>query len=47
VRVAFSFAYEGGQYLSYEYLQAITTQITQDARPEIVDAPLMLIFMMG
>jgi len=45
--VAFSFANKGGQYVFYEYLQPIATQITQDARPEIVDAPLMLISRMG
>ena len=45
--VAFSFAIEGGQYLSYDYLQPIATQITQDARPKIVDAPLTLISRMG
>jgi len=41
--VASSFAYNGGQYLSYNYLQPIATQMTQDAKPKIVDAPLTLI----
>jgi len=44
---ASAFAYEGGQYLSYDYLQPMPTLITQDARPKIIDAPLTLISMMG
>ena len=45
--VALSFAYKGGQYLIYEFLQPIGTQITRDASPLIIDAPLTLIFMTG
>ena len=45
--VAFSFGYKGGQYLIYECLHPIPTQITQDARTNIVDTPLTLIFSMG
>jgi len=46
-RVASVFAYKRGQYLSYDYLQRIPTLITQDARPRIVDALLMLISKLG
>jgi len=46
-RDTFSFAYKGGPYLIDECLQPIATQITQDARPKIVDTPLTLIFRMG
>jgi len=45
--VTFSFAYKGGCYLNYEYLQPIATQIAYYARPKIVDAPLTLIFTIG
>ena len=41
-RVTSAFSNEGGQYLSYDYLQPMATLITQDARPKIVDAPLTL-----
>jgi len=44
--VAFSFAYKCGQYVIYESLPTIATQIAQDARIKIVDAPLMPIFRM-
>jgi hypothetical protein len=40
-RIAFTFAIKGGQYLIYKCLQPIATQITQDARYTINDAPLM------
>jgi len=46
-RVAFAFAYKGGQYLSYDSLQPMPALITQDARPKIVDALLTLISRMG
>jgi len=42
-RVASAFAYKGGQYLSYDYLQPMPALVTQDARPKIVDALLTLI----
>jgi len=45
--VGSSFAFQGGQYLSYDYPQPIATQIIQDARPKIVDAPLTLISRIG
>jgi len=45
--VASSFAFKGGQYLSYAYLQPIATQITQDAMAKILDAPLTLFSRMG
>jgi len=41
--VALSFAQKASLYHIYEWLQPIATQITNDARPEIVDAPLTLI----
>ena len=45
--VTSSFAYEGSQYLIYDCLQPISTQITQDGSPKIVEAPLTLISRMG
>jgi len=45
--VVSSFVFKGGQYLSYDYLEPIATQITHDVRPQIVDAPLKLISRMG
>jgi len=36
--VTLSFAYKGGQYLSYKSLQPITTWIDQDATPSNVNA---------
>ena len=41
-QVACSIAYECGQYRIFEYLQPITTSITQDARPKIGDASLTI-----
>ena len=41
--VAPTFAYAAIQYLIYEWLQPIATQITHDARPKIIDAALILI----
>jgi len=32
------FAWKGRQYIEYEILPRITTEITQDAKPKIVDA---------
>jgi len=46
-RVASSFSFKGGQYLSYDYLQPVTTWTTQDARPNIIAAPFTLISRMG
>jgi len=46
-RIAFSFCYDGGQYCVYSSLQPVAPQITQDTRPTIVDASLMLIFRIG
>ena len=46
-RVASVFAPKGGQYLIYRCLKSIASWITQDARPKIDDAPLMLIFKLG
>jgi len=43
----FSFDYKGSQYFVYDYVQPIAQKITQDAWPRIVDAPLMLNFMIG
>jgi len=43
----FCFSYKGGQNFIYHCLQPITTQITQDTRPSIVDALLRLTFRMG
>jgi len=38
-----SFAYEASQYCMYEWSQPIAMQITNDARPKIIHAPLTLI----
>ena len=38
---------EGSQYLIYEWLKPFATDVTQNAQPKIVDAPLKLIFRMG
>jgi len=46
-RVASAFAYKGGQFLSYDYLQPMPALITQDGWPEIIDALLRLISRMG
>ena len=46
-RVASSFAYRGGEFLTYDNLQPLATQIDHDARPKIVDAPWMLTSRMG
>jgi hypothetical protein len=42
-----SLSYKGGQYSIYDSPQPLTTLITNNAKPEIIDAPLTLIFMMG
>jgi len=42
-REAPSFAYKASQYPIYEWTQPIAKQITNDARPKIVDAPSTLI----
>jgi len=44
--VTVSFAYKCSLYLIYEGLHPIATQITQDARPKIIDSPLTLIVRM-
>jgi hypothetical protein len=41
------FDMEGSQYVVYEWLQPITTYVTQDAHPKIIDALLIVIFRMG
>ena len=41
------FDLKGFQYLVYEWLQPITTQVAQDAQPKNIDSPLMLIFRIG
>ena len=46
-RVAHSVAWNASQYHIYEWPQQINPQITNDARPTIVDAPLTLIFRIG
>jgi len=38
-----SFAYKASQYRIYEWSEPFAKQITNDARPKIVDAPLTLI----
>jgi len=43
---AIVFALEGSQYLVYEWLQPIATEVTQDAQQTIIDAPLTHIFRM-
>jgi len=45
--VTFSFAYKSSLYLIYERLHPIATQITQGARPKIIESLLTLIFRMG
>jgi len=40
-------AYNGGQSFLYDCMQPIVNQITLQARPDIVDAPLTLIVRMG
>jgi hypothetical protein len=45
--VTLSFAYKRCLYLICECLHPISTQITQDARPKIIDLQLPLIFSMG
>jgi len=45
--VAVSFASKGGQYIIYGNLQPITTQLTHNATPKIVDTQLLLIITMG
>jgi len=42
-----SVANKGSQYPIYEWSQLIAKQITNDARPKIIDAPLTLIFAIG
>jgi len=44
-RVALSFAWKASQYHIYESPQPIATQITNDARPKIVDPPLTIILL--
>jgi hypothetical protein len=46
-RVAFSFSFECGHYHINERLYPIATQITQDARPKIIDMLLTVMFRMG
>jgi len=46
-RVALSFAYKSSQYHIYEWPQPMATQINNDARLKIAEAPLTLIFSMG
>jgi len=45
-RVGFSVHNTGGQYFIYDFIQPGAPQITQNTRPTIVDAQLMLIFVM-
>jgi len=42
-----AFARTGSQYLIYGCLQPITTWITHDAKPKLIDAELTLIVTMG
>jgi len=42
-RVALSFPYKASQYFIDEWLQQIATQITNDVRTKIIDAPWTLI----
>jgi len=42
-----SFAHKGGQYYHYGFMLSRSPVIIQDARPEIGDAPLTLISLMG
>jgi len=45
--VTFSYAYKVSLYLIYERPHLIAAQITQGARPKIIDLPLTLIFRIG
>jgi len=42
--IAIAFAYKGSQSFLYDCMQPIIHQMTQDARPKTIDAPLTLIF---
>jgi 3'-phosphoadenosine 5'-phosphosulfate sulfotransferase len=44
---AISLSAKGGQYSIYDSPQPLTTLITNNTKPNIVDTPLTLIFMMG
>jgi len=44
-RIAFSLAFKVSLYVVYESLRPIAMQSTRDAKPNIVDAALSLIFM--
>jgi len=46
-RIAYLFADKGCQHAAYTSVQQFTTQITNDAKPKIVDALLTLIFRSG
>jgi hypothetical protein len=41
------FDLEGSQYFIYEWLQPISTEVTQDAHPKIIDVLMKLIFRIG
>jgi len=43
----FLFATQGSKRLIYRWLQLIATFVTQDAKPKMIDAPLMVIFRIG
>jgi hypothetical protein len=43
-RTVYIFADKGCQYAAYNSVQQFTTQITNEAKPKIVDTPLTLIF---
>jgi len=45
--VAIIFACQGSQYPIYGWQQQIANKVTQDAKPNIIDALLMLIFRIG
>ena len=45
--VVFSFCYIDGQYFIDDCLEPITTQITTDLKPKIIDMRLTLIVKMG
>jgi len=45
--IAISFAYKGSHKFLYDWIHAIGGDISQDAWPKIVDAPLTLIFTIG
>ena len=45
--IVYYFGLKGSHYFTYEFGPPSIIQINQDARPEIIDAPLTLVFRIG